>query len=78
MTGKGLLVVAVRIDNPPDDVRRRVHTILAAMNTYDKPPGTVPCMFAKSVEDLSRDDLQCLEGLVGGACVEALNLGITA
>lgn len=62
---KALLVVAVRVDNPPDEVRRRILMILAAAATYDNPPNTSPLAFCQPVEDLTGPEKDALSTFFG-------------
>lgn len=75
---KGLLLVAVRVDHPPQEMRRRIQTILAAMATYEQPPDTEACVFAKPVDELVAADLDCLAHFMGWDAVRRLNVGDVA
>lgn len=71
---KGLLIVAVRVDHPAE-VRRRIETILAVANTYDKPPDTVPSVCCKPLSELVAADLDKLAHFIEWSGVRDLNIG---
>lgn len=70
---KALIVVAIRADHR--EVHRRLQTILAVAGTYDKPPDTEACVFAREVSELVATDLDHLAYFMGWEGVRRLNVG---
>lgn len=68
-----LVVVAIRTTDP--HIRRRLETILAAAATYDEPPNTEPCVFAKAVDELTASDADHLAYFIGWDGFRGLNVG---
>ena len=77
MTEKGLLIVAVRVDDSRD-VQRRMETILAAMSTREQPPDTTATAWCKPLSDLVAADLDRLAEFMGWPAVRDLNVGDVA
>jgi hypothetical protein len=71
---RALLIVAVRTDHPPE-IQRRIETILAATATYAEPPETTAAVWAKSIDELTANDLDRLAGFIGWDRVRDLNVG---
>lgn len=70
---KTLLIVAVRCDHP-EEVKRRMQTILAAAASYERPPETVACVFASDITKLDPDDFSALAHFMGRPAVDRLNI----
>lgn len=69
-----LVVIALRTTDR--HVQRRLETALSIAASYDEPPDTAPCVFAKPVSELVANDLDRLAEFMGWPAVRDLNLGV--
>lgn len=67
-----VLVVVLRTDD--QHIQRRLNTVMGVAATYDTPPNTSPHAFAKYVHEITAEETQALETLVGKQGVDLLNL----
>jgi hypothetical protein len=69
-----LVIVALRTTDR--HIQRRLETALSIAATYDTPPNTAPCVFAKPVGELVASDLDRLAEFMGWPAIRDLNLGV--
>jgi hypothetical protein len=67
-----LVVIALRTDDR--HIQRRIQTAMNIASTYDDPPNTQACVFAKYVFELTDKDREALDTIMGAKLVEYMNL----